>query len=298
MADKIEILPVSLLESEKTTINELKILAEELKLEFGWHYLLDLSWIIGNLDQIDGQKMIDAGAGTGVMQWYLANEGATVISIDRESRANLSPRFRRRFNVEGLREDDFQEKSKYPNNVSQSSLKMRMANFVDAVSYETKALTKSEGKRDTGIVFIYNQDLTELADISENSIDAIVAVSSLEHNSPEGLEEVVAELLRVLKPGGALLATLGAAKGEDWFHEPSQGWCYSEATLRRIFDIPKDVQSNFDQYDQLFDALRDNRELKKNLASFYFRSGNNGMPWGEWDPKYQPVGIAKVKAEQ
>lgn len=298
MADKIEILPVSLLESEKTTIDELKILAKELKLEFGWHYLLDLSWIIGNLDQIDGQKMIDAGAGTGVMQWYLANEGATVISIDRESRANLSPRFRRRFNVEGLREDDYQERSKYPNNVSQSSLKMRMANFVDAVSYETKALTKSEGKRDTGIVFIYNQDLTELADISENSIDAIVAVSSLEHNSPEGLEEVVAELFRVLKPGGALLATLGAAKGEDWFHEPSQGWCYSEATLRRIFDIPKDVQSNFDQYDQLFDALRDNRELKESLASFYFRSGNNGMPWGEWDPKYQPVGIAKVKAEQ
>ncbi len=298
MADKIEILPVSLLESEKTTIDELKILAKELKLEFGWHYLLDLSWIIGNLDQIDGQKMIDAGAGTGVMQWYLANEGATVISIDRESRANLSPRFRRRFNVEGLREDDYQERSKYPNNVSQSSLKMRMANFVDAVSYQTKALTKSEDKRDTGIVFIYNQDLTELADISENSIDAIVAVSSLEHNSPEGLEEVVAELFRVLKPGGALLATLGAAKGEDWFHEPSQGWCYSEATLRRIFDIPKDVQSNFDQYDQLFDALRDNRELKESLASFYFRSGNNGMPWGEWDPKYQPVGIAKVKAEQ
>ncbi len=298
MADKIEILPVSLLESEKTTINELKILAKELKLEFGWHYLLDLSWIIGNLDQIDGQKMIDAGAGTGVMQWYLANEGATVISIDRESRANLSPRFRRRFNVEGLREDDFQERSKYPNNVSQSSLKMRMANFVDAVSYETKAFTKSEGKRDTGIVFIYNQDLTELADISENSIDAIVAVSSLEHNSPEGLEEVIAELLRVLKPGGALLATLGAANGEDWYHEPSQGWCYSEATLRRIFDIPKDVQSNFDQYDQLFDALRDNRELKENLASFYFRSGDNGMPWGEWDPKYQPVGIVKIKAEQ
>ena len=102
---------------------------------------------------------------------------------------------------------------------------------------------------------------------------------------------------RVLKPGGAILATLGAAKGEDWYHEPSQGWCYSEATLKRVFDIPSVVRSNYQQYDQLFESLRGNKELKDNLASFYFNSGNNGMPWGKWDPQYQPVGIAKVKSE-
>ena len=36
-------------------------------------------------------------------------------------------------------------------------------------------------------------------------------------------------------------------------------------------------------------------ELRDNLASFYFRSGDNGMPWGKWDPQYQPVGVCKVK---
>ena len=85
MCDRIEILPVSLLESEKTTIVELKALANQLKLEFGWHYLLDLSWIIRYLDKINGHNMIDAGAGTGVMQWYLAKKGARLLSIDRES---------------------------------------------------------------------------------------------------------------------------------------------------------------------------------------------------------------------
>ena len=27
------------------------------------------------------------------------------------------------------------------------------------------------------------------------------------------------------------------------------------------------------------------------LADFYFRSGDNGMPWGNWDPQYMPVGV-------
>jgi SAM-dependent methyltransferase len=147
----------------------------------------------------------------------------------------------------------------------------------------------------SGEVIIYNQDLTHLVDINDQSVDAIVAVSSLEHNSPENLERVVSELLRVLKPGRPLYATLGCAKNKDWFHEPSKGWCYSERTLRRIFDLETDTRSNFDQYDDLMSALRANKELESNLASFYFGSGDNGMPWGKWDPQYQPVGICKIK---
>jgi SAM-dependent methyltransferase len=144
-------------------------------------------------------------------------------------------------------------------------------------------------------VIIYNHDLADLVDIDDGSIDTVVAVSSLEHNTPEGLKTVVAELMRVLKPGSALIATLGAAKNEDWFHEPSQGWCYSEKTLRDVFSLSDEVPSNYLDYDQLFEKLTRNKELKDGLASFYFRSGDNGMPWGEWKPVYQPVGIYKIK---
>jgi hypothetical protein len=43
------------------------------------------------------------------------------------------------------------------------------------------------------------------------------------------------------------------------------------------------------------EKLRACTELRENLASFYFRSGENGMPWGKWDPQYQSVGVLKVK---
>jgi hypothetical protein len=122
-----------------------------------------------------------------------------------------------------------------------------------------------------------------------------VAVSALEHNPPESLPIVVAELMRVLKPGSKLLATLGASRDKDWLHVPSQGWCFTEASLRRLFDLSSDVSSNYDDYDVLLAALRDCVELRSGLASFYYHSGENGMPWGQWDPQYQAVGVCKVK---
>ncbi len=106
MPDKIEILPVTLLDEERPTVDDLKRIARSLSLEFGWHYLLDLTWIIRQLGCTDGKRIMDAGAGTGVMQWYLAEHGAEVLSVDRASRADLPLRFRRRFRTRGLREQD------------------------------------------------------------------------------------------------------------------------------------------------------------------------------------------------
>jgi ubiquinone/menaquinone biosynthesis C-methylase UbiE len=133
-----------------------------------------------------------------------------------------------------------------------------------------------------------------MADIPDSSIDDIVSISALEHNTIDGLRKVIKELLRVLKPGGKLLATLAAAKDNDWFHEESKGWCFTEKTLRDIFNL-HDCPSNYDRYDELFDALKKSDELKNSLAKFYFESGDNGMPWGVWDPKYQAVGVCKIK---
>lgn len=296
--DRLEILPVTLLESEESTIDDLRRTARSLKLEFGWHYLLDLSWIIRCLNLIAGQTIIDAGAGTGVMQWFLAGKGVRVISVDRESREKLARRFRRRFDVHGLRPEDLKPVNGLfdgSDGINYRSIKKLVSGLWDSLQDKTSGSVSKEGGDRSGEVIIYNQDLKNLVDIQDQSVDAVVAVSSLEHNSPVELELVVSELMRVLKPGQALYATLGCAKDQDWFHEPSQGWCYSEGTLRQIFDLDDDIQTNFDQYDELLNALRGNKQLKDGLASFYFRSGDNGMPWGRWDPQYQPVGICKVK---
>jgi 2-polyprenyl-3-methyl-5-hydroxy-6-metoxy-1,4-benzoquinol methylase len=293
MQEKIEILPVTLLDQQRDTVTELKQLARSLRLDFGWHYLLDLTWIITQLGSVDGKRILDAGAGTGVLQWYLADHGAHVISVDRFSRANLPIRFRSRFNVKGAREGDLTPAWQ----VFKDNLKAHSNLKIKLTSQTRELLDMADRQHAKGDVMVYNQDLKHMPEIEDDSIDVIVSVSSLEHNPPEELGSVVAELVRVLKPGSTFLATLGAARDQDWFHEPSQGWSYTDLSLRRYFDLPGEVPSNYAQYDELFDALRDCAELRDNLAKFYFKSGDNGMPWGVWDPQYQSVGVCKIKGE-
>lgn len=286
--DAIELLSASLLDAERPLITSFRRLANDLNIGLGWHYLLDLAWIARRLGDVSGKTILDAGAGWGVMQWYLCAAGAAVISVDRASRSNLAVRFRARYPVHGLRKDDLgplpgavvRELAGDP--IIPRSVGRQLRNAWEALGKWTK---------NHGRVMVYNQDLRTLTDIGTNSVDHVVAVSALEHNPPDELPDVIAELRRVLRPNGRILATLGAARDKDWFHEPSQGWCYTEATLRRLFSISPSVTSNYDRFDEIHTGLRESSELRDNLAAFYFSSGGNGMPWGVWDPKYISVGV-------
>jgi SAM-dependent methyltransferase len=295
--EKIELLPVKLLDQQRPMVEALKRFARSLGLEFGWHYLLDLTWILVQLGAVKGQRVMDAGAGTGILQWYLAEQGAEVISVDRSSRADLPVSFRARFKVRGLRESDLHS--------SRTVLLKHFSQQMDGPFYRRWAsklyhfgkdlINIARRPQGPGSVLIYNQDLSDLSDIPDNSLDAVVSVSALEHNTPTGLEKVVAEIMRKLKPNGVLLATLTAGRDQDVWHEPSSGMCYTDSSLRRLFDLNPDVPSNYARYDELFAALVNCAELRDHLASFYFKSDKNGMPWGKWDPQYQPVGVCKIK---
>lgn len=254
MPNSIEILSVELLDKNRLTVNALKKLARSLGLEFGWHYLLDLAWIIQSLGDVQGKRLIDAGAGTGVLQWYLAQEGAEVLSVDRGSRSDLPLRFRRRFNVQGLRPQDLAPASQV--------LRQRVRQPGGFPALGRDLLGLPGAAHVSGRVILYNQDLKTLADVPDASVDGVAAVSALEHNTPESLPLVVSELMRVLKPGGLLLATLGAARDQDWFHEPSHGWNYTDASLRRLFNLSPQALSNYGRYDELFDALKNCTELR------------------------------------
>jgi ubiquinone/menaquinone biosynthesis C-methylase UbiE len=292
--ETIQILPVELLDQNRSTVEWLKKLAAGLGIGLGWHYLLDLSWMLGRLGEVKGNHILDAGAGSGLMQWALAERKAEVTSVDRGSRAGLSLRFRAAYHIEGMRPQDLAPAwSVFKRNLNQSQ---------GAGSKSAAALRGMAGlmkialpKTAPGRVVIYNTDLRDLALVKDNTMDAVVAVSALEHNQPKDLPGVVKELMRVLRPGGILLATLGAARDEDWFHQPSQGWCYTSQTLAQLFNLPADTSSNYARFDEIFAALKNCAELRDHLAPFYFQSGNNGMPWGVWDPQYPPVGICKVK---
>jgi SAM-dependent methyltransferase len=292
--EKIEIPSVDLLDRQRDVVNKLWDVSRATRVEPGWHYLLDLTWIVENLGPVDGRQILDAGAGMGLMQWFLIEQGAAeVISADRGSRYDLPLVMRSRYKVRGLRPGDLGPAwDVLKGNVSRASGIGKLVYFLRGlVALAMIALPK----RFSGKVLIYNQDLTSMPEIPDNSLDAVVAVSALEHNTPEGLQTVVVESMRKLKPGGKLLATLCAGKDKDWFHEPSQGWCYTDNTLRRLFDLSADTPSNYDHHDELLKSLRNNAELRDKLARIYFQSGDNGMPWGRWDPQYQPVGVCKVK---
>ena len=286
--DRIEILPSSLTSSHRAEAERFRRLAGELDVGYGWHYLLDFVWASTQLRAVRGTRLLDAGAGWGVMQWWLADEGADVVSVDLESRAHIEDRFRRWCRLAGVREGDY----------GRRPLPRAPRNPMRWPRYAARLLPPSRdaGYSHRGSVVFYTSDLRAMPDIASESVDAVVSISALEHIDQGDLTACVGELLRVLKPGGLLVATVGASSGDDWYHEPSKGWCFSEASLRRIFRLADGAPSNFDRYDDLMRQLRENEYLKSNLHPMYFATGDSGMPWGQWNPQYQSVGVVKVKA--
>jgi SAM-dependent methyltransferase len=287
VSDKLELLPVSLLDECRGEVERLRRLAKGLATGIGWHYLLDLPWVLRELGPAASLRVLDAGAGLGLLQWRLAEDGAHVLSVDRSGRELLPLHYRLRFETRGLRPRDLR-----PLALSLAATLVWPRRLVRTL----RALAAGGASRcRSGVVVLYGQDLRRLEDVADASVDAVASISALEHNDPADLARIVPELMRVLKPGGVLLATLGAAEGEDWYHEPSSGWCYGEASMRRLFGLGSDVVTNYPRYAAMLAELRGCAELRDGLDPMYFRSGRNGMPWGAWDPRYLPVGVRKVK---
>lgn len=294
MIDKIEILSTDLLETHAELIEELEEIAHFIVLKSGWHYHLDWAWILSNLGDIQSTKILDAGAGKGVLQWYLASKGAEVISVDRNSRACLPLHIRKNYDVTGLRPFDLLSISQILNPLKPN---IPVLDRLKCIVRSIQGFLRKKNKlQKAGSVKIYNQDLRQLSDIEDNSIDKVISVSALEHNDPEDLMLVVKELERILKPGGLMVVTLNASREKDWFHEPSKGWCYSEFSLKKLFDLSPSATSNYHLYDDLFTKVKENEHLQSNLSRVFFHSNKGGMPMGIWDPKYLPVGVIKIKA--
>jgi ubiquinone/menaquinone biosynthesis C-methylase UbiE len=264
--DIIQILPVSLIEEQQDLVSEMYGLMKDLNLGMGWHYPLDLSWAASKLKQIKPKYVLDAGSGNGLMQFWLSRNRINVIAADIIDRTNWPERRFSYAPIKGLRPED-------------------------AIKTDQKPTFPPE----YGQISLYHQDLSNLALVEDNSQDAVVSISALEHNEPEKLKTVQRELMRVLKPGGALIATLGATGEKDWFHEPSKGWCFTESTLRDLFEMPAEAKSNYDSFEKLFQELKDCQFLQDNLDPYYLKTENCGLPWGKWDLEYSVVGIVKIK---
>ena len=320
--DKIEILGLDLFDTLKDQVEMVERVKQTFNMGIGWHYYLDLAWIVNNVRELPpGSLLLDAGAGTGLLQFLLAELGYNVISVDFANRQFSKP-LRERYGsvIHYLNDQSITYDNTYTRHLEQtykvaSTGKHTRGTFpadaraaVNMIERLCRAATQSPNlsteilcddvKRYCGRIFVYKSDLRQMTLLPDGLVDAVVSVSALEHNNHEEFGQCMDELLRVTKSQGFIAATVHASLDDDWFHDPSKGWCYSETTLKKFFRLPESVKSNYADKERLFSELKkENNELHKRLASFYFQSGDNGMPWGKWDPKYQPVGVLKIKGE-
>lgn len=322
MNDKIEILSTELFDTLKDEMSVVERIQQYFKGGIGWHYYLDLAWMVKEMSALPiGSVILDAGAGTGLSQFILLELGYNVISVDFANRALSKERLTRYGRVIHYIND---QSEKFVNQYTEhlektyniaidgkasgaSTIGFDVAGEVGRLGLkrgERRKIERAEILKDNvedycGRLFIYKADLKQMDMIPSGFVDGVISISALEHNTHDDFRVCMNEILRVTKPGGRLAVTISASQGDDWFHAPSKGWCYSDKTLREFFGLAPDAPSNYADKERLFELLKaQDNELHKRLAQFYYQSGDNGMPWGKWDPQYQPVGVVKIKKEE
>jgi 2-polyprenyl-3-methyl-5-hydroxy-6-metoxy-1,4-benzoquinol methylase len=295
MKNSIELISTEILNEHARLSGELIHLGKTLSLSSGWHYPLDWTWTIQRMGDFSGKTILDAGAGIGLLQWFLASQGGNVISVDRSERTCIPFHLLQKFRVTGYRREDTPLNPKELLDIRNGKAGLS-ARFKALARGVTGSILSSAQPRGTGSVRMLQQDLRHISEVPDNSVDIVVSISALEHNeSIANVKEIIRELERTLVPGGIMLITLPASRDQDWFFPEAYSWCFTEATLRDLFGLPGNIPANYDEYDPLFEKLRSSNTLRKNLSWRYFFRANSGMPGGKWDPKYLPVGIAKIK---
>lgn len=291
--DKIQLLDLSIVKSDTDLLRFIydeKILRRR---NLGWHYILDLFWILHSLRDLPrGSLVLDAGAGDGLLQYLLIKSGMRVVSVDFVRRDPPKDIKSRSISCGSVFDNDYVGHLRSNYSISNHASSEEIPNCSPI------QLTEMLSDKELKLVF-YRSDLRAMSAIPDNYVDAVVSVSALEHNPIDDSRKAFTECLRVLKFGGQSLITTSATDKESWFHEPSMGWCYSERTLREIFQLPETCEGNFSNFEDIFSRLSElGNELHVQLSPFYFASQNNGMPGGRWRPQYVPVGVRKIKRAQ
>lgn len=280
---------------------------------------MDFIWILDCIDKMGlkkGSWIMDAGAGNGLLQFILASKGFNIVSVDFAER-DIPFYANKIFKVK--KENRKLENTDHPylkfichkhkkivlNKENLSKLIRKPYRGLEGILDKMKAYVNPgmwrqvlrRSRNGYGQVVYVISDFGKINGFKNESFDCIVSVSAIEHNDPVRIKEAITEFERLLKKGAPLMVTTSAAKDKDWYFKPCEGWCFTSKTLCDLFGIDESA-NNFDRFDELFSKLKHSEIIKRRVPKIYFHSGTNGLPWGIYNPQYQPVGIIKKKARE
>ncbi len=267
----------------------------------GWHYFTDIAWIHDKVKNWPRTfKVLDAGGGRGPIQFLLAEMGFDVTNVDLVHphppvayRSRYGTRLRQLGSYTPTSYRQFLltfSRHQGSKGAIKSVAKFAFAGAIQSImARRWRAKNALRGTHPGRIEWIEG-NLCSMPEVPSQSFDAIVSLSALEHIPFEQLPQAHSEIRRVLKQEAPwAVTTSGTERKDTWYHAPSQGNCFSEKDLQKLFGA-----SPFASQDpsRVLDTYRNCSFLREHLAPSYKRSGDNGMPWGKWNPSYIPVGLS------
>lgn len=255
MNSEIRLLDASLL-IDKIKLKEISYWLKVMNRPNGWHYDLDQIWILNELERsgvLPGSTILDAGAGQGVMQYLLAARGYNVISLDFSPRTKLG-RSLGIFRIDGdgvakiNYKHPFMESISYGGRSSKKNLERIRSLNVQKVFSLVQHLFRNaysflfylserhlRDHTDYGLITYLRAPFHDIP-LAQDSMDAVISISAIEHADRNLFGENLKEMLRVNKPGAPLLLTTSVVQsGGDIYHDKTEGWCFSFETLKTIF---------------------------------------------------------------
>lgn len=109
---------------------------------------------------------------------------------------------------------------------------------------------------------IFNKSSDSMPENPDNSVDIVVAVSSLEHYSIESFNKTVSEVYRILKPNGLFLITLDLT-----YDKKSAPWAILEKTINNLPEKENNTSLSNSQ-----EQLTIEKFVNKLSANFYTKN--------------------------
>lgn len=218
----------------------------------GWHYDLDLIWILHSLENqkiYPGDTILDAGAGLGILQFILASRGYNVISLDYSDR-KFSPFIRKLFSITELK-TDLPKDDQYRNSVSyttsnllsdfSSKINLRLpyrlyrylSRKIRTIKHRIRIL--SANPQSYGTITIVNASFEDIP--QSITCDAVTCLSVIEHCPKEKINAYVQNLSKCLKHDSSpfLLTTSLNRSNSTTYNKYVRGIEFSTHDLESIF---------------------------------------------------------------